>query len=456
MNAKKLKNLLLVLISLLFAEIFTAMILFLLLRNEITGLIKISFGIILSTSFIVVILLLIINRMMIDVQSKTIKRLEDSLLESLKDREKQEEEKNDLTIQLRHTQKLETIGTLAGGMAHDFNNLLSPILGYSDLVLSQLKHDNTLYLYVNEIVRAANKAKNQVEQILNFSRKIEKDNTDMSLETIIKETVTIIRPLIPSTVEIIMDIGETASYANVDSTAIHQILVNICTNGWQAMAEKGGKLTISISEDSEDNEFFGIAVTDTGIGMSSETKVHIFEPFFSTKTDRSSSGLGLSVVQGILSGINGKIDVNSNPGSGSTFTFYLPKKYGDFSDSGNGNLKEMSGHILVVDDDMDITAMICNMLADFGFKIELFSNSRDALQAFKNQPNKFKLVISDLTMPNMTGSSLKKEIEKIRHDIPVLIMTGYGSKDQIPENKILKKPFIKKELLSAIEDVMQV
>ncbi len=455
MKPKKLKRLLLVLMSLLFVDFIANAFLFFILKGTMTLTVSIILGIIIFSSIIIIIFLHLLYLGILKLNRKTIKRLDDALNDSLSEKEQLEERKNDLEIQLRHTQKLETIGTLAGGMAHDFNNLLAPILGYSDLVLSQLTHDNTLYLYVNEIVRAANKAKDQVEQILKFSEQIEHGNKDVDLESIIRETVTIIRPLIPSTVDILLDIGDDESYISADPSAIHQILVNICTNGWQAMEESGGKLTISLNRKLEDDDFIALSISDTGSGIDIDTKLHIFEPFFSTRINQSSSGLGLSVVQGILSSINGSIEVDSIAGFGSTFTVYLPRKRNTNIKLENNPLNTIAGHILVVDDDENITNMICNMLSDFGFNIELFSNSHDALQAFKEQPDKFNLVITDLTMPNITGSSLKSEMEKIRNDIPVLIMTGYGTRPQNSNSRILRKPFIKAELISAIEDMMQ-
>lgn len=453
MKLKKLKILLIILISLLFIDFIASTFLFVILRETLTMTNNIVLGIIIYSSIIILIFLIILYTMIFKINSKTIQRLDDALTESLSEKEILEEKKGDLEIQLRHTQKLETIGTLAGGMAHDFNNLLAPILGYSDLVLSQLPQDNTLYLYVSKIVKAANKAKAQVEQILAFSEQIENENKDVDLESTIRETVKIIRPLIPTTVDIILDIGEGESYISADSSAIHQILINLCTNGWQAMEDAGGKLTISLDRKREEN-FIALSVSDNGSGIDSGTRMHIFEPFFSTRINQSSSGLGLSVVQGILTSINGSIEVDSIPGFGSTFTVYLPRKRNRNSKIEKKSLSSISGHILVVDDDEHIATMICNMLSGLGFNIELFSNSYDALQAFKEQPYKFNLVITDLTMPNLTGSTLKKEMEKIRNDIPVLIMTGYGAQQQNPHSQILRKPFIREELISAIEKMM--
>lgn len=386
-------------------------------------------------------------------KSRKIKRLDEALMGSLRENGVLEEKKRDLEIQLRHTQKLETIGTLAGGMAHDFNNLLSPILGYSDLALSSLSKDDTLYLYVNEIVRAAAKAREQVEQVLYFSKQIDSGNRHIDLRTIIEETVMVLRPLIPSTVQFRLELCSEVVYVKADPGGVNQILVNLCTNGWQAMEETGGTLTVRTRLSSDGSSVI-MSVADTGTGIENETKRHMFEPFYSTRTDKSSSGLGLSVVQGIVTSVGGKIGVDTTPGFGSVFSIYLPLKIRDPHKDGRGQITRSESHILLVDDDRNITSMICNMLGDFGFSIELFNNSADALKAFREQPWKFNLVITDLTMPGLTGSELKKELLKVREDIPVLIMTGYGPKESGPEKHVLKKPFVKDELLTAIEDLL--
>ncbi|MBI9097541.1 MAG: response regulator [Spirochaetaceae bacterium] len=430
-------------------------ILYISIRQNMTGTLRFVLPTVLISSIVFFILLFLFSSTLLKMRLKTIKRLNDALQESLKDKADLEEQNKDLVIQLRHTQTLETIGTLAGGMAHDFNNLLSPILGYSDLVLSQLSDDNTLYLYVNEIVRAASKAKEQVEQVLLFSRQIDKDKKESDLESTIKETISILRPLIPSTVEIKLELGKEKTYVTTESSAVHQIIFNLCTNGWQAMEEKVGVLTIKLEKSEESDNFVLMSVTDTGRGIDSNTIEHIFEPFFSTGTDRSSSGLGLSVVEGILNSVNGKITVESTPGHGSVFTVYFPLKQMKSKEQNMSSLDSGSGHILIVDDDENITALICNMLADFGFHIELFNNSHDALKAFREQPYKFNLVITDLTMPKLTGSSLRNEMKKIREDIPILIMTGYGENSSDNDYYILKKPFLKNELLGAIKRLME-
>lgn len=435
-------------------HILASVYLFTNIKDSVTPGMIISLTAIILTAVIFILLFHLFSRMGLKAKTETINRLDNALSKSISEKEKLAEIKNDLEIQLRHTQKLESIGTLAGGMAHDFNNLLSPILGYSDLVLSQLPQNNTLFLYVNEIVRAANKAKEQVEHVLHFSQQIDSKNKNVDLETIVQETVTVLRPLIPSTVEIKLQIEEEKTYVRADYSSINQILVNLCTNGWQAMNESGGILTIGTRKVAGEEDLVCLSVSDTGTGIDRETQKHMFEPFFSTRADRSSSGLGLSVVQGIVSSICGKIEVDSSPGRGSSFSVFLPITHYSQKNGTALSAENISGQIMVIDDDENITGLICNMLTDSGFDIELFNNSRDALQAFRDNPFKFKLILTDLTMPEMTGSAVKDEMKKIRKDIPVLIMTGYGSQNEDLDNIVLKKPFIKNELLASIEDIL--
>lgn len=381
-------------------------------------------------------------------------RLDDALIRSLKNEEKLKEEKSDLEIQLRHTQKLETIGTLAGGMAHDFNNLLSPILGYSDLALSQLSQDDTLYLYINEIVRAAGKAKEQVEMVLRFNNQSKDKKQDIDITAIVEETAMIMRPLLPSTVSIKLELDDEISYVKADPEAVNQILVNLCTNGWQSMEEKGGLLVIRTQKD-DSGDYVILSVTDSGMGISDEVQKHMFEPFYSTKSDKSSSGLGLSVVQGIVTSIHGRIDFDTTEGYGSVFSIFIPLRKKEEAVLSLSPENTQGGHILIVDDDKHITSMISSMLGMYNFSVEIFNDSEKALKALKETPHKYHMIITDLTMPKMTGSDLRNEAKKIRSDIPVLIMTGYGHSLKEDETLVLKKPFIREELIHAIDDVMK-
>lgn len=385
-------------------------------------------------------------------KNNRIKRLYNALMNSLKKNEELTSRTTDLEGRLRQSQKLDSIGSLAQGMAHDFNNLLSPIMGYSDLALSRLSKNEPLYLYINEIVRAATKGKNQVEQILEFTKHKGKGGTKSDLNGIIEDTVAVLRPLIPSTVQIKLFLEKKAMTLGAGSEAVKQILVNLCTNGWQSMEKEGGKLTISSFLYDDDTAAFSIE--DTGVGIDRETRKHMFEPFYSTLTEEKSSGMGLSVVQGILTSVSGRIEIDSTPGIGSTFTVFLPLKQQETKQNGIQSTKK-SGFILLVDDDINITTLIGSMLREEGYQFEVYNNSTKALKAFQDNPNKYNMILSDLTMPNLTGMEMKKEIQKIRQEIPVLIMTGYGDKTEFDYQKILKKPFVKKELLSVIMELLQ-
>ncbi|MBN2013171.1 PAS domain S-box protein [candidate division KSB1 bacterium] len=407
-----------------------------------------------------------------DEQGRTVKTF--GVNQDITERKRAEEEKAKLEAQLRRSQKLETIGTLAGGIAHDFNNILTPIMGYADIALSNLKPNDPLADDLGHILKGAIRAKDLVEQILTFSRQIEKERKPLSLHLIVKEAVKLLRPSIPTTIDIRQRIDSSCDKIMADASEMHQVIVNLCTNAYQAMEETGGILTIEVKqvEIDADNakfhhhlieaEYVRLTVSDTGVGMDDKTLDRIFEPFFTTKSVDKGTGMGLSVVHGIVRKHNGDIIVYSQLGKGTTFHVYIPTiKSVDETD-----MKEPipihGGHesVLVVDDEPAVGNVLVKMLERLGYKVERYSSSIDALKEVHRRFDAFDLLISDLTMPNMTGLELAEQIRKIRSDIPVIIMTGYGDNltDDVQKRydiqKVIAKPIDLRELSNAIRQVI--
>lgn len=385
-----------------------------------------------------------------------------------------QDEKFQLQKQLRRSQKLETIGTLAGGIAHDFNNILTPIIGYTEMALMELDEDKPMHQDLSNSLKAAYRARDLVEQILMFSKRIEKERQPISVHIILKEVMSLMRSTIPTTIKIVQDIDSNCDMVFADASQIHQVIVNLYTNAWHAM-ENGGTLTVSLKQISADAEFSRrhpllhgseyvcLTVSDTGHGMDEMTKERIFEPFFTTKSVDRGTGLGLSVAHGIIQSYNGDIQVVSTPGKGSTFYIYLPVVKSKTIEKPAGVLTDLDGNenILIVDDDKEIGRMLKRMLGNFGYNVETYSSSIKALQEIKDNRNKYNLVISDLTMPGLTGVQLSDEIEKINPDIPVILITGYGDKllSSAKESKIIRmvieKPILMNELAISIRGILK-
>ncbi|MEN6438678.1 MAG: PAS domain S-box protein [Syntrophobacter sp.] len=378
--------------------------------------------------------------------------------------------------QLNQARKMEAIGTLAGGIAHDFNNILTPILGYSEISLNDAPKGSQLYYNLEQIFLSGSRARELVKQILTFSRKGEQAPRPVQVSLLIKETLKLLRSSLPSTIEIRQELDKDATDNTVmaDPIQIHQVLMNLCTNAAHAMREKGGVLTIALrNEDIESGARTGIAdlepgaylrlsVVDTGHGMDEATKERIFEPYFTTKGPSEGTGLGLALVYGITRSLSGGIAVRSKPGQGATFDVYFPrtKSIQAPTVAASVHLPTGKGHILVVDDEKPIVDMLKAMLQRLGYDITERYSSHDALQTFGAQPESFDLVISDLTMPHMTGIDLAKEILRIRADTPIILCTGFS--ESIDENRVrflglrgfLMKPVAMQDLATAVNKIL--
>ena len=342
---------------------------------------------------------------------------------------------------LRSTQKMEALGTLSGGIAHDFNNILTPIIGYTELAKIEANGNKVTSKYLNEVIKASNRAKELVHQILTFCRKSDFEVKPFRIQPIIKEVLKLFTPLIPSTIEIRSDIDTNCGAIMCDPTQIHQIIMNLCTNAYHAMKDKGGILKVvlkcgktsefktDVIEKCEFKECLCLEVSDTGNGMEKLVLDRIFEPYFTTKGKDEGTGLGLSVVLGIVKSHGGKIYVKSQPNEGSLFKIYFPLLEEEEVKKKENKIECVKGgkeHILVVDDEQILTEIISAILKEFGYKTTQFNSSKEALDDFKKDPKKYDLVFTDQTMPGMVGSELAKKILEIRQDIPIILCTGYS------------------------------
>jgi PAS domain S-box-containing protein len=383
-------------------------------------------------------------------------------------------EQKKLEAQLQQAQKMEAIGTLAGGIAHDFNNILSPILGYADLLLMNFPEDSPLRDSLNNINTSALRAKHLVKQILSFARQEPNEPILMKLPPIVKEALKLIRSTIPTTIDIIQDINPDCGVIKADPTQIHQIVMNLTTNAYHAMEETGGELRVSLKEiqlgkqdvlspDLEPGDYACLTVSDTGTGMDKTIIEKIFDPFFTTKEIGKGTGMGLSVVHGIVNSMKGSIHVYSEPGKGTEFKTYFPIEKSDFekqSTRPEEPIRTGTERILLVDDEAAIIAMEKQVLEHLGYQVTSRTSSLEALEAFRANPNTFDLVITDMAMPNMPGDKLAVELTKIRPDIPILFCTGFSetmSKEKAASLGIkgfLLKPIVTKDLAQKIREVL--
>ncbi len=376
--------------------------------------------------------------------------------------------------QVAHIHKMDAIGTLAGGIAHDFNNILSAIMGYTEMSLLEVPNDTRLSGKLLRILQASQRAKDLVNQILTFSRRKKIELKPVHLQRTILETVDLLRATIPSTIDFQQRLNAGNGVTMADPTQVHQVLMNLCTNAAHAMRETGGRLTISLEETDivpksnptnpkpSVGPYLQLTVSDTGHGMDGKTLDRIFEPFFTTKEPGEGTGLGLSAVHGIIQNIGGAIKVESNPGEGTTFRVFFPRIEIDstIASPENGITQGGKEHILLVDDERIVLDVTADMLRYFGYEVVSTHSPLEALDMFSRQPERFDLVMTDQTMPHMTGEKLTDALKRIRPDIPVILCTGYG--DQIvrsnPNNQrfngFLMKPVVMDDLAAAVRKVL--
>jgi len=376
-----------------------------------------------------------------------------------------------LEKQLRHTQKMEAIGTLAGGIAHDFNNVLTPIMGYSEILRFKLmqggEQDTASLEFIEGILRAAKRAKNLVEQILTFSRSSEQKASLQYIHPIVKEVMKLMRVTLPSTITIREDIDEQCGVVSVDPVHIHQILINLCTNSAHAMAGGHGTLTVTLASDGKDTEgreWLRLSIADTGCGIPPEMLDRIFEPYFTTKEKSRGTGMGLAMVHGIISRQGGRIEVKSKVGEGTTFDLFFPVTAAPTRIDqvvSMSDLKRGNGRILLVDDEVQVVQVTGELLTSLGYTVTGKTSPLAALALVAENPGGYDLVLTDLTMPELTGVELSRKVKSIRPDLPIVLFTGYSdqvSKEEAEEAGIRQycmKPVSLRELSRVIYSTMK-
>ncbi len=383
-------------------------------------------------------------------------------------------ENKNLEIQLRQAHKMEAIGTLAGGIAHDFNNLLAAIIGFAELANDDIPEWNPARHQIQEILKAGNRAKNLVKQILSFSRKSQLDRLPVVVQDVVKETVQLLRATVPTTIDIHLDIDPNSGNILADKTQISQVILNLCTNSAQSMEKDGGDLLISLQpvvigqddtskyHDLDSGSHIKLTIKDTGTGIDPAIIERIFDPYFTTKEIGEGSGMGLAMVHGIVKSHKGMVFVESKPGDGSVFQIYLPKIEKTIKTK-NKNKKAIfkgSEHILVVDDEAQLSKMTQLRLEKIGYKVTCKTNSQEAFDLFCSDPDRFDLIITDQTMPKLTGMQMAEKMRQIKKDMPIILSTGYSSAidekgvHEISVNEIIMKPVAIEELSECIRRIL--
>jgi signal transduction histidine kinase/DNA-binding response OmpR family regulator len=376
---------------------------------------------------------------------------------------------------LQRSQRLEAIGTLASGIAHDFNNILAVVIGCTELALLRTPKESKSWQSLEMVLSAGHRAKDLVKQILAFSRQSEEERKPIQITHTVKEVLKFMRASLPATIEIREDIDSDSGTILADPVQIHQIVMNLCTNAHHAMSEKGGVLEVKLTSvnlglgdgavhpDLKPGPYVKVTVKDTGCGMDEATKVKIFDPYFTTKAKGVGTGLGLAVVHGLVQNHSGAITVESVPGKGSVFNLYFPAIQKEAVEETRIQETMPIGreHILLVDDEPVLLDMSREMLEYLGYSVETRTSSVEALALFSAQPNRFDLVITDMTMPFMTGDKLAMELLRIREDIPIVVCTGYSERIKDEQAKAMgirafvMKPILMAKMAKAIRDALE-
>jgi len=380
-----------------------------------------------------------------------------------------------LEKQLAQAQKMEAIGTLAGGIAHDFNNILGAIMGYTELASHELAEAHPTQVKLAQVLKACERAKNLVQQILSFSRQTEQERRPVQLGPIIHEALELLRASLPTTIEIRENVESGPDLILADPTQIHQVLMNLCANAAHAMREGGGRLEVSLKKVELDDQstpeyldlgpgtYSRLTVSDTGHGMDRQTMERIFEPFFTTKPPGEGTGMGLSVIHGIVKSHGGTITASSQPGQGATFKVYLPLMDDENEEQPLVHVPPIptgSERVLLVDDEESLVELGRQMLERLGYQVTGCASSSEALELFQAKPEEFDVVITDQAMPQMTGGEMARRMLAIRPDLPVIVCTGFS--DQVSTARaeaqgvraVVLKPLLVQEIAEVIRAVL--
>jgi len=384
-----------------------------------------------------------------------------------------------LEEQLRLAQKMEAIATLSGGIAHDFNNVLAAIVSNAEMAMDDIQEGSMAREHLDIVLRAGNRGRNLTRQILALSRRGEQQQKSVRIDLIVEECLNLLRASLPSTIRIRQDIKSESVAIMADPSQIHQVIMNLCTNAAHAMGEKEGTLEVglygvdldadaaSIHVDLHKGSYLQLSVSDSGHGMDKVVMARLFDPFFTTKEQGKGTGLGLSVAHGIVKDHGGAITVDSNPGEGTTFRVFLPR-IPCVEDSMPIEVAEPvntgSERILLVDDEEDLVFAGRKMLERVGYDVVVTTDGRQALDLFRHQPSRFDLILTDLTMPHLTGADLAREVLRIRPDIPIILCTGFssGSGGSISHQEaramgireLVTKPFDRTEMTGILRRVL--
>jgi two-component system cell cycle sensor histidine kinase/response regulator CckA len=382
-------------------------------------------------------------------------------------------EKWQLEKRLAQSQKMEAIGTLAGGIAHDFNNILSAIMGYTELTLIDLPQESPVRNNLKQVLKAGNRAKELVQQILTYSRQKERERQPVKINLIVNEALKLLRASLPSTIQMQNTIQSNLAVMS-DPTNIHQVIMNLCTNASHAMQKNGGLLEVNLLDVELDEDFakqhpgitpgkfVELTVSDTGHGMAPEVLDRIFDPFFTTKKKGEGTGMGLSVVHGIVKSHGGTLTVESYPEKGTVFKAFIPAIESEWVPQNESADLMVTGreNILFVDDEAFQADIAQQMLSRLGYRLTTCTSSNGALELFRQSPQEFDLVITDMTMPHMPGDVLARELISIRPDIPIIVCTGYSDRmdseiaDEIGIRELVMKPVVMKEIAQIIRRVL--
>lgn len=397
-----------------------------------------------------------------------------AILRDLTEKQRIEEQRAQMEGRLHQAQKLEALGTLAGGIAHDFNNIIGIIIGNTELARQDVGDSQTAAESLDEIRKASVRAKALAQRILAFASQHEQPHGVMELGPIVTEAVTLLRSTLPARIEIVATLDADAPSVRADPTQVHQILINLCTNSWHAMEERPGRIDIrldavtlnaeavSAAAAVQPGRFARLSVTDTGTGMDAATLDRIFEPFFTTKAPSQGTGLGLSVVHGMVKAHGGTINVTSRPGKGSTFTMHFPAAEAPAQsaapvDTDTAPLAATTGkHVLYLDDEESLVLLAKRMLERLGYRVSGCACAAEALAAVRADPGQFDLVVTDFSMPGMSGLDVAAELARLRPDLPVVLTSGYVTDELRAQardagvREVVYKPNTVEELCAAV------